>query len=126
MKNLGLCSIASIAAAFSVATAIASPAKTFNVVASFDGKNGDVPNGPLVQGANGNFYGTTQNGGAHNSNQSCTGYGCGTVFEVTPATSPRKQPSPVSNPYRLPCDPALQHNWDSRPSPRGQVRRILG
>jgi len=85
MKNLGLCSIASIAAAFCVATAIASPAKTFNVLASFDGKNGDVPNGPLVQGANGNFYGTTQNGGTHNSNQSCTGYGCGTVFEVTPA-----------------------------------------
>jgi uncharacterized repeat protein (TIGR03803 family) len=85
MKNLGLCSIASIVAVFSVAMAIASPAKTFTVVASFDGKNGDVANGPLLQGANGNFYGTTQNGGAHNSNQYCIGYGCGTVFEVTPA-----------------------------------------
>jgi uncharacterized repeat protein (TIGR03803 family) len=84
MKNHGLFGIASIVAVFCVATAIASPAKTFNVVANFNGKNGDVPNGPLVQGATGNFYGTTQNGGAHNSNQYCTGYGCGTVFEVTP------------------------------------------
>jgi hypothetical protein len=64
MKNLGFWSIASIAAAFCVATAIASPAKTFNVLTNFNGKNGDGASRPLVQGANGNFYGTTPYGGA--------------------------------------------------------------
>jgi len=85
MKNSGLWSIASVVVAFCVATAIASPAKTFTVVANFDGKNGAMANGPLVQGVNGNFYGTTSYGGAHNNNTSCSGYGCGTVFEITPA-----------------------------------------
>jgi len=81
----GFWNIASIVAIFCVATAVASPGQTFTVVTSFDGKNGDKANGPLVQGANGNIYGITAYGGAHNSNQFCTGYGCGTVFEVTPA-----------------------------------------
>jgi uncharacterized repeat protein (TIGR03803 family) len=40
-------------------------------------------NGPvsLIQAANGNFYGVTSFGGASNS---CNGYGCGTIFEITP------------------------------------------
>lgn len=38
--------------------------------------DGQSPNGRLVQGANGNFYGTTIGGGANNS--------AGTVFEITP------------------------------------------
>jgi uncharacterized repeat protein (TIGR03803 family) len=42
-----------------------------------DGLN---PIGPLVQAANGNFYGTTVYGGA---NSSCIA-GCGTIFEITP------------------------------------------
>src|ERR1700739_2815134 len=85
MKNLGLWGVASIAAAFCVATAIASPARTFTVLANFNGKNGEAADGPLVQGANGNLYGTTYYGGSHNSEQSCSGFGCGTVFEITPA-----------------------------------------
>jgi uncharacterized repeat protein (TIGR03803 family) len=39
--------------------------------------DGQSPNGRLVQGSNGNFYGTTAGGGANNST--------GTVFEITPA-----------------------------------------
>jgi uncharacterized repeat protein (TIGR03803 family) len=35
---------------------------------------------PLAQAANGNFYGTSLNGGTGKC-----GYGCGTVFEITPA-----------------------------------------
>jgi uncharacterized repeat protein (TIGR03803 family) len=39
--------------------------------------DGSAPYAGLIQGANGNFYGTTSTGGA-----TCTG-GCGTVFEIT-------------------------------------------
>lgn len=39
--------------------------------------DGDFPNGPLVQGTDGNFYGTTPTGGAFNPHQ-------GTLFEITP------------------------------------------
>lgn len=58
----------------------ASPSQTFTSLASFDGADGGVPYDSLVQGLNGNFYGTTGFGGA---NQTCDN-GCGTVFEITP------------------------------------------
>jgi uncharacterized repeat protein (TIGR03803 family) len=59
------------------AAAIPSGAQvTFTVLAQFDGTNGAVPwTGPLVQGADGNFYGTTKVSGA---------YLGGTVFKITP------------------------------------------
>ena len=44
--------------------------------------DGSTPYGPLVQGSNGNFYGTTFYGG---DNANCPGPGCGTVFKMTPA-----------------------------------------
>ena len=43
--------------------------------------DGDFPLAALVQGTDGNFYGTTSEGG----NQNCGGYGCGTVFKITPS-----------------------------------------
>jgi uncharacterized repeat protein (TIGR03803 family) len=59
-----------------VVTSIAAPAQTFTTLASFDGTNGAEPEvGSLVQGLDGNFYGTTYDGGAH---------GTGVVFKVTP------------------------------------------
>ena len=48
-----------------------------------DGAN---PEGGLILGSDGNFYGTTSDGGA-NSPSACDGlyyYGCGTVFKITP------------------------------------------
>ena len=42
---------------------------------SFDSTHGANPLGGLVQGANGNFYGTTQGGGRD---------GIGTIFGITP------------------------------------------
>jgi uncharacterized repeat protein (TIGR03803 family) len=45
-----------------------------------DGAN---PVAALVQGADGNFYGTTENGGAHGCNSHEGTSGCGTIFRIT-------------------------------------------
>jgi len=57
-------------------TAIASPAQTFRSLVSFDGPNGGNPYAALIQGTDGNFYGTTTSNGAN---------GVGTIFKITPA-----------------------------------------
>ena len=57
--------------------AITSSAQTVTAVAAFNGTNGQEPNS-LVQGSDGNFYGTTTSGGADRE---------GTVFQVTPSGS---------------------------------------
>lgn len=81
MGKRGFGKIACLVAVFCVATAIASPAQTFATLASFDGTNGDTPYlGSLVQGIDGNFYGTTTYGGKHFS----TNGGYGTIFRITP------------------------------------------
>lgn len=68
---------------FFVALAVASHAQTFTNLVNFNITNGDQPGyGPLVQGIDGNLYGTTVLGGVGSN---CTStYGCGTVFKVTP------------------------------------------
>jgi uncharacterized repeat protein (TIGR03803 family) len=48
--------------------------------------NGGGPLGTLVQGTDGNFYGTTAGGGDEGT---CNQYGiCGTIFEITPNGTP--------------------------------------
>ena len=62
---------------FCAATAVAARAQTFTTLANFDYANGYMPwSMTLIQGSDGNFYGTTYGGGT---------YGMGTVFKVTPA-----------------------------------------
>ena len=56
--------------------AVVSPAQSFTTLSSFNGTNGSTPAASVVQGADGNFYGTTNQGGANNY---------GTIFKVTPA-----------------------------------------
>lgn len=61
---------------FCLSAVIASPAQTLTTLASFDGADGANPlYGSLVQGTNGNSYGTTQMGGAN---------GAGAVFTISP------------------------------------------
>ena len=67
------------------ATAATSPAQTFKTLYNFCSKSsggyctdGQNPNSPLVQGTNGDLYGTTVFGGDNGGNY-------GTVFKVTPA-----------------------------------------
>ena len=59
------------------------PAGVLTTVASFNGINGNQPGGVLVQGSDGNFYGTTYIGGSTFVNGSNSGDG--TVFKMTPA-----------------------------------------
>jgi uncharacterized repeat protein (TIGR03803 family) len=47
----------------------------------FYGNDGALPEGALVQGYDGNFYGATREGG----NSANCGGGCGSVFKITPA-----------------------------------------
>ncbi len=56
-------------------TALALPAQTFTSLLSFDGTDGYGPYDAVVQARNGNFYGTTEGGGANRQ---------GTVFQITP------------------------------------------
>jgi len=61
-------------------TAIVSNAQSFTTLASFDLSDGSFPEASLVQGADGNLYGTTYFGGGNCKSSG----GCGTVFKITP------------------------------------------
>ena len=70
-----LTGMASIVFMFLATTAIVSPAQTVTTLVDFDSGNGSQPEGSLIQGADGNFYGTTFKGGTNDF---------GTVFKMTP------------------------------------------
>ncbi|HEV3278509.1 MAG TPA: choice-of-anchor tandem repeat GloVer-containing protein [Terriglobia bacterium] len=57
-----------------------SPSGTLTTLYSFQGNDGAVPEAALVQGTDGNLYGTTNGGG---TSTNCFGGGCGTVFKIT-------------------------------------------
>jgi uncharacterized protein (TIGR03437 family) len=62
------------------------PGGTLTTLYSFSGPDGSEPVGDLIQGADGNFYGTTEIGGSGGcTTVTGTQYGCGTVFKMTPA-----------------------------------------
>ena len=74
-SNFGYCKSAFAILLFSAATGMVSSGQTFTVLLSFDGSNGASPiYGPLVQGFDGNLYGTTYGDGVQNS---------GTVFKIS-------------------------------------------
>ena len=63
----------------SATTAVTLPAQTFKSLHNFNNTDAALPWATMVQGNDGNFYGTTQNGG----NTACN-LGCGTIFEISP------------------------------------------
>ena len=68
-----------LAALLALTAAIPAPAQTFTTLASFNGTDGASPiSAALVQGTDGNFYGTTDDGGS---------FGFGTAFKLTPTGS---------------------------------------
>ncbi len=76
MRKNSLSNRLSIMTVFCVAMAITSVAQTFTNLHSFNGTDGMFPGREwLVQGVDGNFYGTTENAGADNY---------GLVFKITP------------------------------------------
>jgi uncharacterized repeat protein (TIGR03803 family) len=76
MKKFGLLKRVCILLVVCGAMAIASPAQRFSPLFSFDSTDGAAPYAGLIQASDGNFYGTTVNGGANNF---------GTVFKITPS-----------------------------------------
>jgi uncharacterized repeat protein (TIGR03803 family) len=76
-KRLFTLQFALAVAAIAFSLAVCAQAQTFTSVAGFNGTNGENPfYGSLIQAPNGNYYGTTHDGGKNSS---------GVVFEVTPA-----------------------------------------
>ncbi len=67
--------IVSVAGAVALCAPMLLYAQKFATLYNFDITHGQNPQGTLVQGTDGNFYGTTLNGGAN---------GGGTVFKITP------------------------------------------
>ena len=61
-------------------TAVTLPAQTFKTLHNFNNTDAALPWATLLQANDGNFYGTTQNGG----NTACS-LGCGTIFKITPS-----------------------------------------
>ena len=67
------------------------PNGTLTTLHIFNGTDGSLPEGALVQGADGNFYGTTFLGGTNHEQYLCDNQaqdyelGCGTIFRITPS-----------------------------------------
>jgi uncharacterized repeat protein (TIGR03803 family) len=75
MKKFCISKMSCMIFIFCAATATASPAQILTTMHSFSGGDGVNPYAGLVQGTDGNFYGTASGGGANLE---------GTVFKITP------------------------------------------
>ncbi|HET9407465.1 MAG TPA: choice-of-anchor tandem repeat GloVer-containing protein [Candidatus Sulfotelmatobacter sp.] len=74
-----LCGYLCLALLFSLTLSIPLSAQAYSVLFAFDGTKGAQPTSPLVQGLDGNFYGTTASGGVSFGNSPG-----GTIFKITP------------------------------------------
>jgi uncharacterized repeat protein (TIGR03803 family) len=88
MKKYASFRIILLTLVFGLAVAITAPAQTFQTLAEFQATDGAVPLTGLILGSDGNFYGTTADGGTPGPSCVYQGKGwtpgCGTVFQMTP------------------------------------------
>src|SRR5690349_20554916 len=77
---MGLPRILRASLLFACTFSFAAHAAPLTVVHSFTGADGEAPYARLIQGADGNFYGTTSTGGPN----TCGNTTCGTVFKMAP------------------------------------------
>jgi hypothetical protein len=95
-----------------------SPSQSFQILHAFTGgADGNKPATELFLGSDGNFYGTTLDGG-NASAETCKPDGCGTVYQVTPSGGARpftyfKGGAPQFK-IRLSTEPAQLLRWCSR------------
>ena len=75
--------LACLVALFCAAAAIASPAQDLTTLANFAGSNGGNPQASLIQGTDGNLWGTTEYGGA--TYVGGVDWGNGDVFKISPS-----------------------------------------
>jgi uncharacterized repeat protein (TIGR03803 family) len=61
------------------------PAQTFTTFRSVALEHSAHPSGGLIQGTDGNLYGTTSEGGGNGCPTKGADHGCGTVFKITPS-----------------------------------------
>jgi len=86
--NSAKCAGGSCGTVFELSPPSGGGAWTYNVLYSFcaaedpDCTNGNQTYGGVILDSQGNLYGTGSNGGSSD----CAGYGCGTVFELTPVS----------------------------------------
>jgi uncharacterized repeat protein (TIGR03803 family) len=78
MKKFGLLQNLMVVFLILGTTATVSRAQTITTLTNFNGTNGAYPLGTLVEGSDGNFYGTTSSGGTNGV------FSDGTIFKVTP------------------------------------------
>ena len=76
LENFRVSMMVCVVAVFCATTAITSHAQTLTTLARFSRPNAAVPSAPVVQGSDGNFYGTTLFGGANNE---------GAVYKLSPS-----------------------------------------
>jgi uncharacterized repeat protein (TIGR03803 family) len=63
------------------------PSPTLTTLVTFNGVDGQDPEGTLLADAAGNLYGTTSNGGTDTDNGGFPGAAAGTVFEIVKSTN---------------------------------------
>jgi uncharacterized repeat protein (TIGR03803 family) len=78
MVRISVVKLAGVVCMFCATAAISLPAQTITTLTNFNGTNGSYPLATLVEGSDGNFYGTTSLGGINGP------FSDGTVFKVTP------------------------------------------
>ncbi len=85
MRKLSFGKMACVVLVFCATTAIVSQAQTFTTLISFDRTNGFNPSfdPSLVQGFDGEFYGTTTGSYLSSYPPDCSENGCGTIFKIT-------------------------------------------